>query len=286
MVRMKTDITTPGAMAQSQNRMKAAGKEAAKEQLKGGPAPLPKPSSNPDYKVDLSTQAQASSSATTGGVTPPSLPSAPPVSGTSSAEPKAPEKKWPKIEAPKIQESAKEGSVKKPAIIFIKGLDVFSSPSKSERGYAGVGRMAESIPGARIYGWNQKDEILAEIKKTHASSPVILVGHSLGGDTAVEVANEMDSLEHKFRPVDLLITMDSTGFNNDIIPQNVKNHLNVFGENNTFLNDGPHVARRHDKTNVKNILSALDHTALDDSKEIQFEVVNLIQETLGKKGPA
>ena len=43
------------------------------------------------------------------------------------------------------------------------------------------------------------------------------------------------------------------------------------------------MARRHEMTSVKNILSPRDHTELDDDKEIQFEVVNLIKETLTKK---
>ena len=128
----------------------------------------------------------------------------------------------------------------------------------------------------------QQEDIIKEIKKVALNQPVILVGHSFGGDTAVDIANSLDSLEHGFRSVDLLITMDSVGFNNDIIPQNVKKHLNIFGETSLFLNDGPHVARRHDKTDVKNILSPLDHTDLDDDKGHQFEIVNLIQETLGK----
>jgi hypothetical protein len=77
--------------------------------------------------------------------------------------------------------------------------------------------------------------------------------------------------------------IDAVGADNDIVPQNVKNHLNVFGESNFLLNDGPHVARRNEMTKVKNILSPHDHTELDDDKEIQFEVVNLIKETLSKK---
>jgi hypothetical protein len=72
------------------------------------------------------------------------------------------------------------------------------------------------------------------------------------------------------------------GFNNDIIPQNVKEHLNVFGESDWILNDGPHVARRHDKTQVKNILSPLDHTELDDAKDVQFEIVSSIKARLGR----
>jgi hypothetical protein len=75
--------------------------------------------------------------------------------------------------------------------------------------------------------------------------------------------------------------MDAVGFDHDIIPQNVKQHMNVFGEKNIFLNDGPHVARRHEKTDVKNILSPEEHIDIDDSKEIQFEVVSLIQKALG-----
>jgi hypothetical protein len=76
--------------------------------------------------------------------------------------------------------------------------------------------------------------------------------------------------------------MDAVGFGNDIIPQNVRKHLNIFGETSLFLNDGPHVARRHEMTDVKNILSPLDHTDLDDDKSNQYEIVKLIQETLAK----
>lgn len=185
-------------------------------------------------------------------------------------------KKAEEVQKPEI----KNGSVKKPAIFFIKGLDLFSSPSKSEGGYAGVGRIAENIEGSRLYGWDQKDEILKEIKKIHPDYPVVLVGHSLGGDTAIELADQLDSLKENFRSVDLLVTIDAIGFSHDIIPQNVKKHLNVFGESSFFLKDGPHVARREEKTNVRNILSPLDHTDIDDDKEVQYEIVNLIQETL------
>lgn len=245
------------------------------------------PKDSPDYKLDLSSKAP---SVPTPPI--PSLPSAPSLPSLPDARP---ELKAEDFAKDKIKEEAKEevkeaakveekaGSVKKPAIIFIKGLDILSSPSKSESGYAGVGRIAESVKGSRIYGWDQKDEIMKEIKKVALNQPVVLVGHSFGGDTAVDIANTLDSLEHGFRPVDLLVTMDAVGFGNDIIPQNVRKHLNIFGESSLFLNDGPHVARRHEMTEVKNILSPLDHTDLDDDKSNQYEIVKLIQETLGKE---
>lgn len=276
MVFVKTDLTTYGSILQSQKRLPGAeAKAASKTDPKIIDPKLLKssPDSGPDYKLDISKPMSL-----------PTAPSIPDLPGLDLEKPKLPEKK-PDIKKPdEVSEvKVKEGTLKKPAIIFVKGLDVFSSPSNSERGYAGVGKMADAVEGSRIYGWDQHDDIIKEIKKRDINEPVILVGHSFGGDTAVEVADELDSLEHGFRKVDLLITIDAVGFDNDIIPQNVKNHLNVFGENDFFLNDGPHVARRHEMTKVKNILSQKDHTELDDDKEVQFEVVTMIKDALSKR---
>lgn len=276
---MKADLTTRGSLAQYQALK--SGAQSKSMSPKALPAKLPD-ELMPDYKVNLSSNSPLPSLELPSIPLPsPTLPSLPDVSLPDLAKDKI------KEEAKEsIQEIAKpeikEGSVKKPVVIFIKGLDVFSSPLKSEGGYAGMGRIAESIEGSRLYGWDQKEEIIKEIKKTHRDYPVILVGHSLGGDTAIEIADQLDSLKEGFRKVDLLVTVDAVGFSHDIIPQNVKEHLNVFGENSLFLNDGPHVARREEKTSVRNILSPLDHTDIDDDREIQFEIVSLIRKALGK----
>lgn len=289
---MKTDVTTYGSFLQSQARgAKPVGpvqNQDSQTPLVGGKNPLP--GSGPDYKLDISNGSLPSPSSVSVPNLSPSLPKL----DASPAKETAPAPKDEVVD--KIKEEVKEaatkevkkaevteeksGTLKRPAIVFIKGLDIFSSPLKSETGYAGMGKIAESVEGSRLYGWRQKDEIIEEILKRDKSQPIVLVGHSFGGDTAVEIANELDSLKHEFRPVDLLITIDAVGFNNDVIPQNVKKHLNVFGENNFFLNDGPHVARRPEKTEVINMLSPLDHTELDDDKEIQYEVVSLIRQTL------
>ncbi len=287
---MKTDLTTLGSFAQSQARKLGPKEKAKVKDALGSLGDKLLPKDKPDYKVDLSSKAPSSPSVSLPSIPAPSIPSLP----STSSLPK-PDLSTKDIVQDQVKEEAKdavkeikkveekEGTLKKPAIIFIKGLDILSSPSKSESGYAGVGRLAESVKGSRIYGWDQKDEIIKEIKKSALNQPVILVGHSFGGDTAIEIADALDSLEHGFRPVDLLVTMDSVGFKNDVIPQNVRKHLNIFGETSLFLNDGPHVARRHEMTDVKNILSPLDHTDLDDDKGNQFEIVKLIQETLGKE---
>ncbi len=286
---MKADLTTPGSFAQTKS-LRANTRGPKNLYPQGALDKLPR--SNPDYKVDLSSHSKVPPTTPSGGTVSlpdlpiPSTPSVPDLPKVDLAKDMAHDmvkdesvKKLEKIQEKEI----KAGSQKKPAIIFIKGLDVFSSPLKSEGGYAGVGRIAEAIEGSRIYGWDQKDEIIEEIKKVHKDFPVVLVGHSLGGDTAIEIADELDSLKENFRKVDLLVTVDAIGFSHSIIPQNVKQHLNVFGENSFVLNDGPHVARRDEKTNVRNILSPLDHTDIDDDKEIQYEIVDLIQKTVGSK---
>ena len=280
---MKTDLTTYGSMLQSQSRanpVKAAAASKTDPKLIDPKLLQVKP--QPDYKLDLSKPASSPSASLPSLPTPPSLP-IPDLPKLPDAKPSKPEFKKPDIKkTPDVSPPVKEGSLKKPAIIFVKGLDVFSSPSTSERGYAGVGKIADAIDGSQVFNWDEQEEIIEEIKKVQKDQPVILVGHSFGGDTALEVAEELDSLEHGFRKVDLLIMIDAVGADNDIVPQNVKNHLNVFGESNFLLNDGPHVARRNEMTKVKNILSPRDHTELDDDKEIQFEVVNLIKDTLTK----
>jgi hypothetical protein len=286
---VKADLTTPGSFAQTKS-LRANTRGPKNLYPQGALDKLPR--SNPDYKVDLSSHSKVPPTTPSGGTVSlpdlpiPSTPSVPDLPKVDLAKDMAHDmvkdesvKKLEKIQEKEI----KAGSQKKPAIIFIKGLDVFSSPLKSEGGYAGVGRIAEAIEGSRIYGWDQKDEIIEEIKKVHKDFPVVLVGHSLGGDTAIEIADELDSLKENFRKVDLLVTVDAIGFSHSIIPQNVKQHLNVFGENSFVLNDGPHVARRDEKTNVRNILSPLDHTDIDDDKEIQYEIVDLIQKTVGSK---
>jgi len=296
---VKTELLVAGSYAQSKSPKAQA---LGQKNLNGKVLPELQSSKNPDYKLDLSPSSKVSESSSTAtllkdiptlslpsvSVSTPSSPDLPkPDLKPSEAQDKlkdvAKDEATKKVEEVAKTEEVKKGSVKKPAIFFIKGLDLFSSPSKSEGGYAGVGRIAENIDGSRIYGWDQKKEMINEIQKIHKDYPVVLVGHSLGGDTAIEIAEELDSLKEGFRKVDLLVTIDAIGFSHDIIPQNVKKHLNIFGESSFFLKDGPHVARREEKTEVRNILSPLEHTEIDDHKEVQFEIVEAINKTIGEE---
>ncbi|MEC8623225.1 MAG: hypothetical protein VXY34_00280 [Bdellovibrionota bacterium] len=166
----------------------------------------------------------------------------------------------------------------RPGIFFISGFDIKGLSS----GDGGVSGMAENVPNGRHFSWKDEDQVLEEITRTSVQQPIILVGHSLGGDAAVSLANRLNSMEYGFRNVDLLVTLDSVGFDNDLIPPNVKRNLNFIGDEDVFFNDGPNIARDEDRTKVFNEIRSEMHTGIDDSKEVQKKIFSAISGTLSE----
>ena len=169
--------------------------------------------------------------------------------------------------------------IKKPAVIFIEGFSMLGISNGD-----GIREMAENFPGAKKFDWTDNDKIVEEIKKHAPDQPVVLVGHSFGGDTAIEVANELNSPKHAFRAVDLLVSIDAVGMNKTIIPVNVKSNVNYFGEGILpFVHGDPTVARNTKYTEVTNELRSDMHSKMDDNPEVQFEIFNKINDVLGNK---
>lgn len=170
--------------------------------------------------------------------------------------------------------------IKKPAVIFVQGFSAFGISNGD-----GISDMADNYPGAKKFSWEEHDKIMTEIKKHAPGEPVVLVGHSFGGDTAIEIANELNSVKNGFRQIDLLVSIDAVGMNKSIIPINVKSNLNFFTEGVVpFLHGDPTVARNTKYTEVTNELRNELHTKMDDSPEVQFEIFNKINEVLGNHG--
>jgi hypothetical protein len=182
----------------------------------------------------------------------------------------------PTKETKTVEEKKETRELAQPAIFFISGAEIFSGASGGR--YGGIRKMAEAVKGARHYAWDQKEEMMKEIEKRMTNQPVVLVGHSYGGDTAFEIAEELNSLDHKFRDVDLLVMIDSVGFDNDIIPQNVKKVLNFISDEGSLLGDSPKIAKDSKKSNVENHLRAETHTELDDTVEIQAQILDSIKD--------
>lgn len=174
----------------------------------------------------------------------------------------------------KVPKEVKEKILDKnrPAIIFIQGMELFDFEE------SGLAKMAKNIPHSKTYSWDDKSEVLDDIKNRNKSMPVILIGDGLGGDTAVEVSNALNSVDNGFRKVNLLVTIDSSGFNNDIIPQNVKENMNFIVDSNSPFSDGPNIARINKKTKVENFLS--DKMFLTEDKKTQLNIFEKINTTL------
>ncbi len=183
----------------------------------------------------------------------------------------------------KVSDKKKENPlhfIKKPAVIFIEGFSAFGISNGD-----GISEMAEGLPGAKKFSWEEHDKILLEIKKHAPNQPVILVGHSFGGDTAIEIANELNSVKNGFRSIDLIVSVDAVGMNKTIIPMNVKRNLNFFGEGLIpFVHGDPTVARNTKYTEVTNELRADMHSQMEDNPEVQFQIFEAINETLGSQG--
>jgi len=140
----------------------------------------------------------------------------------------------------------------------------------------GLKDMTEAVDQARLYSWDQKEEMIDEIKKRENGQPVILVGQGFGGDTAVEIAQELNSVENGFRTIDLLVTLNSAGTDNDFIPQNVSKNLNFLTADNGWFDDGPNIAINYKRTQVENYLRPESHSKLDDTTDVQIEIMNAI----------
>lgn len=178
----------------------------------------------------------------------------------------------------KIHEK-KFGNVKEPGIFFVSGFDWFGA-SSVKGNYDGIRDMAEAVSGAEHYAWDEQEEILEEIKKRDINQPIILVGHSFGGDAVMEIAQELNKIENGFRKIDLMVTLDSVGFENDIVPHNVKKNLNFIASGNSLINDGPNIAANYNRTDVTNFLRHEAHAELDDATDIQIEIIEAVNKAL------
>tara|TARA_R110002072_G_scaffold1989_3_gene16510 strand:- start:74919 stop:75935 length:1017 start_codon:yes stop_codon:yes gene_type:complete len=177
--------------------------------------------------------------------------------------------------AKKIEMKSK--TIHRPAIMFIGGFSI----NPFSDGMDGLKGMSAHLPSSEFYNWDEEDKIVEEILKRDMAQPVVLVGHGMGGDTAVGVTEKLNNLENGFRRVDLLMTLDSIGMDNDIIPQNVRKNVNIISDADYFFNDGPNVARNKEITNVVNELRPEPHADLETSTDVQFKVFEEVQDVLG-----
>lgn len=97
---------------------------------------------------------------------------------------------------------------------------------------------AAKIPGVGAgktfeYSSNNKKivDFIKQAVEANPDEPVILVGHSFGGDQVVEISED---LKDAGIDVDLTIQIDSVGTFDDELPSNVREGLNYYQKKNSF----------------------------------------------------
>jgi hypothetical protein len=150
--------------------------------------------------------------------------------------------------------------------VFSTGMDQMAAQLKAQ-GYSNVS----------LWSWTDVDTIAADIIQGHQSGDnahVILIGHSLGSDAVVQIANKLAA---QGIPVDLAVTFDITeGLR---VPLNVERFINFY-QNNGFGRPALEPAGftgEFSNINLSN-QTQLDHGNIDNAPQLQQFVYQRIYE--------
>ncbi|WP_428030112.1 thioesterase domain-containing protein [Ancylobacter sp.] len=153
--------------------------------------------------------------------------------------------------------------------VFSQGLDALAAQLVA-RGYH-----------SELYAWDQAQQVTALIEQRNQQGhqgPVILIGHSLGANAVISVAN---SLQLQGIPVDLAVTFDAT--DPDTVPQNVAVLINFWAEDGFGV---PVLASPGYTGDLENIdLSGqpgIDHTSIDTLDQFHQAVLVRLESLTGK----
>jgi len=119
------------------------------------------------------------------------------------------------------------------------------------------------------------DQAIQDYRRDPA--PIVLIGHSMGGDSALAFAQRLNS---ENIPVSLLVTYDPTRIAEDV-PPNVERYINIFQSSN-FMGGGNVVqtARFHGHYASFNLKdhSEIIHINIEKAEHIQEQLVRKIAE--------
>jgi hypothetical protein len=155
------------------------------------------------------------------------------------------------------------------ADIFSRGMDTLTD-TLNRRGYS-----------ARVYSHTHWQSVARNIADRYARGDrdiVVLIGHSLGADATLQIAN---ALARSNVPVDLIVTFDGTHPHQ--VPGNVR-HLVNFYQNNGFgkkLSPGPGFVGELSNVDLT-ADSSLSHVTIDKSHRLHAEVIAKIADIVNK----
>ncbi|MDE1571033.1 hypothetical protein [Aquabacter sediminis] len=115
---------------------------------------------------------------------------------------------------------------------------------------------------------------------SHNREPIVIIGHSLGADAAVHMAQRMTSLG--LSPT-MVITFDPVGLN--MVQETGGRFINYYQSNNGFgqeLVDGPGFTGSIDNRDMKN-MPGINHFNLEKSPVLHDQVVQLLKAVMTRK---
>jgi hypothetical protein len=141
--------------------------------------------------------------------------------------------------------------------VFSTGMDQLAAQFKAQ-GYSQVS----------LWGWTDTEAIAGDIiagNQRGDTSHVVLIGHSLGSNAVVQVA---ELLRRQNIPVDLAVTFDIT--QDVMVPPNVARFVNYY-QNNGF--GRPAIAPPGYRGDLRNVnltdQSQIDHVTIDKAPQLQ-----------------
>ena len=155
------------------------------------------------------------------------------------------------------------------ADIFSRGMDTLAA-KLNQQGYS-----------AQVYstnGWQSVAHRIADKYSRGHRDIIVIIGHSLGGNAAFDIANQLD---RQNIPIELVVTFDAT--RPQPVPKNVLHLVNFYQENGF----GKPVSAAPDfKGELSNIdLTAdtgLSHTTIEKSPRLHMMVMKKIEDVVRK----
>jgi hypothetical protein len=138
-------------------------------------------------------------------------------------------------------------------------------------------RIAQRGIAASVHNHAEADAIVAEIVAQYRAGnrgPIILIGHSLGADAVMRMAQ---SLNRNGVPVALVIPFDGTG--SYVTPKNVACVLNLTQRNYAYMRSGIGFHGKLTNVNVSGE-SGIDHFTIDKSPRLQLQALNSALDTV------
>jgi Thioesterase domain len=155
------------------------------------------------------------------------------------------------------------------ADIFSRGMDTLTE-KLNRQGYS-----------ARVYstnGWQTVARRIADKYSRSHKDIIVLIGHSLGGNAALQIANDLDRSNI---PIELVITFDAT--EPSLVPKNVLHLVNFYQNNGFGKKISPGAGFKGELTNVDLTADAnIRHVTIDKSDRLHAYVVEKIAEIVKK----